>query len=120
MRGDARMILIEAFVKPFKLDDIKEALEELGVAGVTVTEILQTAPPAPHGRSFGPPGISADLVPKIKVEAAIPDHLAERVVEAICLHGSTGKREDGRIFVEHLDGAIRIRTGEVGDDALTY
>jgi nitrogen regulatory protein P-II 1 len=114
------MMLIEAYIKTFKLDDIKEALEELGVAGVTVTEVMQTTPPAAHGRSFGPPGLSADLVPKIKIEVAVSDSLVERVVEAICLHGSTGKREDGRIIVERLDGALRIRTGEADDDALSY
>ncbi len=114
------MILVEAIVKPFKLDDIKEALEELGLAGVTITEVMQTTPPAPHGRSFGPPGVSVDMAPKLKIEVAIPDQLAERVIEAICLHGSTGKREDGRIVVEYLEDALRIRTGESGDDALSY
>jgi nitrogen regulatory protein PII len=114
------MILVEAYIKPFKIDDIKEALEELGIAGVTITEVMQTTPPAPHGRSFGSPGASADMAPKLKIEVAIPDQLTERVIEAICTHGSTGKREDGRIVVESLHGALRIRTGETGDDALSY
>ncbi|MBI4962913.1 MAG: P-II family nitrogen regulator [Desulfomonile tiedjei] len=114
------MILIEAFIKPFKLDDIREALEELGVGGMTVTEVLQTAAAATHGRSFGAPGTSSDLVPKVKIEMAVPDRLVERVIEAICLHGSAGKREDGKIVAKQLHGAIRIRTGDEGEEALSF
>jgi len=114
------MILIEAFIKPFKLDDIREALEELGVGGMTVTEVMQTAPPATRGRSFGGPGIASDLVPKIKIEVAVSAELAERVFEAICLHGSAGKREDGTIVAEQLQAAIRIRTGDEGEEALSF
>jgi nitrogen regulatory protein P-II 1 len=114
------MILIEAFVKPFKLDDIREALEELGAGGMTVTEVMQAAAEPAHGRSFGAPGAASDLVPKVKIEVAVPDRLVERVIEAVCLHGSAGKREDGRIVVRPLHGAIRIRTGDEGDEALSF
>lgn len=114
------MILIEAFIKPFKLDDMREALEELGVGGMTVTEVMQAAPAATRGRSFGAPGIPSDLVPKIKIEVAVPSNMVERVIEAICLHGSAGKREDGTIVAEQLHAAIRIRTGDEGEEALSF
>jgi nitrogen regulatory protein PII len=114
------MILIEAFVKPFKLDDIREALEELGAGGMTVTEVMQAAAEPVHGRSFRAAGSASDLVPKVKIEVAVPDRLVERVIEAVCLHGSAGKREDGKIVVELLHGAIRIRTGDEGEEALSF
>jgi len=112
--------MIEAFIKPFKLDDIREALEEIGAGGMTVTEVLQAAPPATRGRSFGAPGIASDLVPKVKIEVAVPAKLVERVIEAICLHGSAGKREDGSIIAKQLHGAVRIRTGDEGEEALSF
>jgi nitrogen regulatory protein PII len=113
------MIVIEAILKPFKLDDVKEALEELGIGGMTAIEIMQAASPRPRGRSFGDLRSSGDLVPKIKIRVAASASLAERIIEAICLHGSSGKLEDGNIIVEKLDAAVRIRTGELDDDALS-
>jgi nitrogen regulatory protein PII len=114
------MLVIEAHIKPFKLDDVKEALDELGVAGVTVTEVMQTGDSKVRGRSFGARGgIPSDLVPKIKLEIAVPRQLAERVIEAICLHGSAGRTEDGNIVVERLETTIRIRTGEFDEAALS-
>jgi nitrogen regulatory protein PII len=114
------MLVIEAHIKPFKLDDVKEALDELGVAGVTVTEVMQTGDSKVRGRSFGARGgMPSDLVPKIKLEIAVPRQLAERVIEAICLHGSAGRTEDGNIVVERLETTIRIRTGEFDEAALS-
>lgn len=111
------MVLIEATVKPFKLDDVKEALEELGAGGMTVTEILQTSTKG-RGRSFGA-SADSDLVPKIKLEIVAPRIMAERIIEAILLHGSAGRTEDGRISVEPVEATIRIRTGESDKEALS-
>jgi nitrogen regulatory protein PII len=113
------MIIIEAILKPFKLDDVKEALEELGVGGMTVTEIMQTASPKPRGRSFGDLRSPGDLVPKIKIRVAAQAKLTERIIEAICLHGSSGKLEDGHIIVEKIHEVVRIRTHELDEDALS-
>ncbi len=113
------MIIIEAILKPFKLDDVKEALEELGVGGMTVTEVMQAASPRPRGRSFGDLRSSGDLVPKIKIRVAAQANLLERIIEAICLYGSSGKLEDGHIIAEKIHAAVRIRTGELDDDALS-
>lgn len=112
------MVLIEAMVKPFKLDDVKEALEELGAGGMTVTEILQSSPKV-HGRSFGAAPMASDLVPKVKLEIVAPCAMAERIIEAILLHGSAGRAEDGRISVESVEATIRIRTGELDQEALS-
>jgi nitrogen regulatory protein P-II 1 len=113
------MVLIEALIKPFKLDDVKEALEEIGVGGITVTEVIQAAESRHRARSFAGRPIDYDLVPKMKVEAAVPRHLAAQAIEAILLHGSSGKNEDGKIVARTIDNAIRIRTGEESDDALS-
>ena len=113
------MVLIEVIIKPFKLDDIKDALEELGVGGMTFTEILHSGPPRHKGRSFGEPSKDIDLTPKIKVEIAVPADIVERIIEAICVHGSSGRNEDGKITVLDLDGAVRIRTGELDGEALS-
>jgi nitrogen regulatory protein PII len=112
------MVLIEAIIKPFKLDDVKEALEELGVGGITVTEILQTAAQA-RGRSFGTTPTTAGMVPKIKIQVAAPSELAERIIESICLNAATGKTEDGRMTIETIDRVVRIRTGEMDSDAIS-
>ena len=97
------MVLIEAIIKPFKLDDVKEALEELGVEGITVTEALQTAAQT-RGRTFGPTPTTFGKVPKIKIQVAAPSQLAERIIESICLHGATSKPEDVIITVETTIG----------------
>jgi nitrogen regulatory protein PII len=115
-----KMVLIEAYIKAFKLDDVKEALEELGVAGMTVVEVLQESQTRPRGRSFSTDRAAGDFVPKIKIEIAAAAHHAERIIEAICLHGSAGKTEDGRIVVRQVRGAVRIRTGETDTDALSF
>lgn len=116
--GDA-MVLIEAYIKPFKLDDVKEALEEIGVGGITISEVMQAAPSRGRGRSFGAPGTPSDMVPKMRIEIAAPAKLAEVIIEALRLHGSAGKHEDGRIVVIPMQGAVRIRTGEQDSEALT-
>ena len=114
------MLIIEAHIKTFKLDDVREALDDLGVAGVTVTEVMQMGDPKARGRTFGGRGgMPLDLVPKIKLEIAVQKEIAARVIEAICLYGSTGKTEDGNIVVERLESTIRIRTGEFDEAALS-
>jgi nitrogen regulatory protein P-II 1 len=113
------MVLIQAIIKPFKLDDVKDALEEIGIGGLTVSEILHTAPPRHKGRSFGALSDKLELVPKIRVDIVAPAHLTERIIEALCIHGSAGKTEDGKITVSPVDATIRIRTGEYGENALT-
>jgi nitrogen regulatory protein P-II 1 len=117
--GERKMVFVQAYIKPFKLDDVKECLEELGVGGITVTEVLQTSVTRGRGRSFGSGPSHTDLVPKIKIEVAVPRQQAERVIEAICFHGSAGKSEDGQIVVETVEGTVRIRTGDEGEDALS-
>jgi nitrogen regulatory protein PII len=113
------MIVVEAVIKPFKMDDVKEALEELGIGGMTVTEVMQAASPRHKGRSFGALSSTGDMVPKIKIRVAAPAHLIERILEAICLHGSSGKLEDGHIVVQRIHAAVRIRTGELDEEALS-
>jgi nitrogen regulatory protein P-II 1 len=113
------MVLIEAFIKPFKLDDLKDALDELGTGGITVTEVMQQTESRSRGRSFNALGPAADLMPKIKVEIAAPRQMCQRIIEAICLHGSSGKTEDGRIVVRLIQAAVRIRTGERDHDAVS-
>jgi len=113
------MVLIEAFIKPFKLDDLKDALDELGAGGITVTEVMQQTEPRSRGRSFGALGPAGDLMPKIKVEIAAPRQMGQGIIEAICLHGSSGKSEDGRIVVRFIQTAVRIRTGERDHDAVS-
>ena len=112
------MVIIEAVIKPFKLDDLKEAVEEIGVGGLTITEVLQTSEIQTRRRPTGATDLGPDYVPKIKVEIAVAVELAERVIEAICLHASAGRTEDGIIVVTRMEGAVRIRTGEQGADAL--
>jgi len=112
------MVLIEVIIKPFKLDDLKEALEELGVGGMTVTEVMQSASPRAGRRSADTGLTYRDMVPKIKVEIAAPRNMTERVIEAVCLHGSAGKSEDGKVMIEQVEGTVRIRTGDLDGDAL--
>ncbi len=111
------MVLIEAIIKPFKLDDLRDALDELGVGGLTVTEVLQATQTRwrrpSHSSDMGP-----DSIPKVKVEIAVPEELATAVIEAICIHGSSGRTEDGIAVVQRIVGVVRIRTGEQGPDAL--
>ena len=112
------MKLISAIIKPFKLDDVREALSEIGVQGVTVTEVKGFGRQKGHTELYRGAEYVVDFLPKVKLEVAITDDLAERVVEVIGTAANTGKIGDGKIFVLALEQAIRIRTGETGAEAL--
>ena len=109
---------IEAVVKPFKLDEVREALSEIGVTGLTVTEVKGFGRQKGHTELYRGAEYVVDFLPKVKVEVVIPDKLLERAIEAIIKSARTGKIGDGKIFVFDLKQAIRIRTGETGADAL--
>jgi nitrogen regulatory protein P-II 2 len=112
------MKLVTAIIKPFKLDDVREALSEIGVQGVTVTEVKGFGRQKGHTELYRGAEYVVDFLPKVKLEVAINDDLAERVIEAITKAANTGKIGDGKIFVYTLEQAIRIRTGETGPEAL--
>jgi nitrogen regulatory protein P-II 2 len=112
------MKLVTAIIKPFKLDDVREALSEIGVQGVTVTEVKGFGRQKGHTELYRGAEYVVDFLPKVKLEVAINDDLAERVIEAITKAANTGKIGDGKIFVYDLLQAIRIRTGEAGPEAL--
>jgi len=110
--------LIIAVIKPFKLDDVREALSAIGVQGMTVTEVRGFGRQKGHTELYRGAEYVVDFLPKIKIEVAVSDDQADRVVEAISGTARTGKIGDGKIFVVNLGEAIRIRTGESGADAL--
>ncbi|EIC30018.1 MULTISPECIES: P-II family nitrogen regulator [Methylomicrobium] len=112
------MKLITAIVKPFKLDDVREALSEIGVTGVTVTEVKGFGRQKGHTELYRGAEYVVDFLPKTKVEVAVSSALVDQAVEAITKAAGTGKIGDGKIFVTTLEQVIRIRTGETGDDAL--
>ncbi|GAB4203320.1 MAG: P-II family nitrogen regulator [Tibeticola sp.] len=112
------MKLITAIIKPFKLDEVREALSSIGVQGITVTEVKGFGRQKGHTELYRGAEYVVDFLPKVKVEAAVPEALAERVIEAIENAARTGKIGDGKIFVSSLEQVIRIRTGETGDTAL--
>ena len=112
------MKLVTAIIKPFKLDEVREALSAVGVAGITVTEVKGFGRQKGHTELYRGAEYVVDFLPKVKVEAAIKDELLEQVVETIEKAASTGKIGDGKIFVYDLEQVIRIRTGETGADAL--
>ncbi|MBU1190532.1 MAG: P-II family nitrogen regulator [Gammaproteobacteria bacterium] len=112
------MKLVTAIIKPFKLDDVREALSEIGVQGVTVTEVKGFGRQKGHTELYRGAEYVVDFLPKVKLEVAINDDLTERVIEAITKAANTGKIGDGKIFVYTLEQAIRIRTGETGPEAL--
>ena len=109
---------IEAIIKPFKLDEVKEALHGIGIQGMTVTEVKGFGRQKGHTELYRGAEYVVDLVPKMKLEIMIPDDLVERAIDAIIGAASTGKIGDGKIFVRSIENAIRIRTGEQGDQAL--
>ena len=109
---------IEAIIKPFKLDEVKEALHDVGVSGITVTEAKGFGRQKGHTELYRGAEYVVDFLPKVKLEVVVEDNLAERVVEAIAAAARTGRIGDGKIFVYTIEQAIRIRTGEFGDDAL--
>jgi nitrogen regulatory protein P-II 2 len=112
------MKLITAVVKPFRLDDVRNALAEVGVQGMTVTEVKGFGRQRGHTELYRGAEYVVDFLPKVKVEVAVTDDLAERVVEAIIESAKTGKVGDGKIFITTLDEVYRIRTGETGDQAI--
>ena len=112
------MKLVTAIIKPFKLDEVREALSAIGVQGITVTEVKGFGRQKGHTELYRGAEYVVDFLPKVKVEAAIKDELLEQVVETIEKAASTGKIGDGKIFVFALEEVIRIRTGETGVDAL--
>jgi nitrogen regulatory protein P-II 1 len=109
---------IEAVIKPFKLDEVKEALHEVGIQGITVTEAKGFGRQKGHTELYRGAEYVVDFLPKVKLEIVIEDSLAERAVEAIQNAAKTGRIGDGKIFVSTIDEVIRIRTGETGADAI--
>lgn len=112
------MKLIAAIVKPFRLDDVRNALSEVGVSGMTVTEVKGFGRQRGHTELYRGAEYVVDFLPKLKIEIAVGDEFVERAIEAITAAARTGKVGDGKIFVTELEQALRIRTGEVGDNAL--
>jgi nitrogen regulatory protein PII len=112
------MKMVTAIIKPFKLDDVREALAEVGVQGITVTEVKGFGRQKGHTELYRGAEYVVDFLPKLKLEVAVADELAERVIEVIMRAASTGKIGDGKIFVHELDRVVRIRTGELDQDAL--
>jgi nitrogen regulatory protein P-II 1 len=109
---------IEAVIKPFKLDEVKEALHEIGVQGMTVTEVKGFGRQKGHTELYRGAEYVVDFLPKIKLEIAVSDEMADKVVEAIAGAANTGRIGDGKIFVLPIEQAVRIRTNERGDEAL--
>lgn len=112
------MKLVSAIIKPFKLDDVRDALGDIGVQGMTVTEVKGFGRQKGHTELYRGAEYVVDFVPKVKLEVAVEEHRVDQVVEAIVQVAQTGKVGDGKIFVYGLDKAVRIRTGELNDDAL--
>ena len=109
---------IDAIIKPFKLEDVKAALTELGIVGMTVAEVKGFGRQKGHTELYRGAEYVVDFLPKVKVEVAIGDNLLDQVIEAITKAANTGKIGDGKIFVTELEQAIRIRTGETGEEAV--
>ena len=112
------MKLISAIIKPFKLDDVREAISEIGVQGITVTEVKGFGRQKGHTELYRGAEYVVDFLPKAKLEVAVSDEQVDKVIEAIGNAARTGKIGDGKIFVTPLEQTIRIRTSETGDDAL--
>jgi nitrogen regulatory protein P-II 1 len=109
---------IEAIIKPFKLDEVKEALNELGLKGLTVTEAKGFGRQKGHTELYRGAEYVVDFLPKVKIEVVLEDHLVDRAIEAIQTAAHTGRIGDGKIFISPVEEAIRIRTGERGNDAI--
>jgi nitrogen regulatory protein P-II 1 len=109
---------VEAIIKPFKLDEVKEALHEIGVSGITVTEAKGFGRQKGHTELYRGAEYVVDFLPKVKIEVVMADEFVERAVEAIQNAARTGRIGDGKIFISNIEQAIRIRTGESGPDAL--
>ena len=112
------MKLVTAIIKPFKLDDVREALSDIGVQGITVTEVKGFGRQKGHTELYRGAEYVVDFLPKVKIEVAIGDDMLDQVIESITKAANTGKIGDGKIFVTSLEQVIRIRTGETGVDAV--
>ncbi|HCR95954.1 MULTISPECIES: P-II family nitrogen regulator [Halomonadaceae] len=112
------MKLISAIIKPFKLDDVRESLSDIGVQGITVTEVKGFGRQKGHTELYRGAEYVVDFLPKVKLEVAVDDDMVEQVIDAITQVANTGKIGDGKIFVMPLEQVIRIRTGETGKDAV--
>ncbi|MFZ4701723.1 MAG: P-II family nitrogen regulator [Candidatus Methylumidiphilus sp.] len=112
------MKLITAIIKPFKLDDVREGLSDIGISGVTVTEVKGFGRQKGHTELYRGAEYVVDFLPKVKIEIAVTDALVERAVDAIIKAANTGKIGDGKIFISPLEQVIRIRTGETGEQAI--
>ncbi|TPV58431.1 P-II family nitrogen regulator [Aestuariibacter sp. GS-14] len=112
------MKLVTAIIKPFKLDDVREAISEIGIDGLTVTEVKGFGRQKGHTELYRGAEYQVDFLPKVKLEIAVQDDQVDRLVEAIVGAAKTGKIGDGKVFVYNLEGAVRIRTGETDADAL--
>jgi nitrogen regulatory protein P-II 2 len=112
------MKMITAIIKPFKLDDVREALSDIGVQGITVSEVKGFGRQKGHTELYRGAEYVVDFLPKVKVEVAVSADIAEKVIEAIRGAANTGKIGDGKIFVSTVEEVVRIRTGETGEDAL--
>jgi nitrogen regulatory protein PII len=115
---EVQMKLITAIVKPFKLDDVREALSDIGVSGVTVTEVKGFGRQKGHTELYRGAEYVVDFLPKAKIEVAVADGMLDQAVEAITKAANTSKIGDGKIFVTNLEQVVRIRTGETGEEAL--
>ena len=112
------MKMIVAYVKPFKLDEIKAAVQEIGVTGITTTEVRGFGRQKGHTELYRGSEYHTDFIPKVKLEMVVPEDLAQKTVDAIAESGKTGKIGDGKIFVLPVESALRIRTGETGEEVL--
>jgi nitrogen regulatory protein P-II 2 len=112
------MKLVTAIIKPFKLDDVRESLSDIGVQGITVTEVKGFGRQKGHTELYRGAEYVVDFLPKVKLEVAVDDGMLEQVIDAITKVANTGKIGDGKIFVTALEQVIRIRTGETGKDAV--
>jgi len=112
------MKMVSAIIKPFKLDDVREALSDIGVSGITVLEVKGFGRQKGHTELYRGAEYVVDFLPKIKVEIAVDDAMLEQVIETVSTAAKTGKIGDGKIFVSDLEQVVRIRTGETGSDAL--
>ena len=112
------MKLVMAIIKPFKLDDVREALSSLGIAGMTVSEVKGFGRQKGHTELYRGAEYIVDFLPKVKIEVVLTDDMVDGAIEAITMAAKTDKIGDGKIFVSSIEQAIRIRTGEIGDDAI--
>jgi nitrogen regulatory protein P-II 2 len=113
------MKMLIAIIKPFKLDDVHEALMDIGIPGITISETRGFGRQKGHTELYRGAEYVVDFLPKIKIELALPDNMVETAIEAICKSAYTGKVGDGKIFIYSLDQVVRVRTGELDEDALT-